>query len=100
MWRDIDNVVKTDCRLCGGVGYYEVTFEYQKTKDRHRHQIVKAIRVYGTGLSKVEGYRTLTKCHLCNAAYYRGVPATIDPWPDGQIDELLSREEWNGDAKF
>ena len=101
MWRDIDDVVKTDCPLCQGVGYYEVTFDYQKTKDRRKYKIVKAVRVYGTGLnSKIQGYRMLTRCHLCQASSVRGVPWVIDPWEDGQVDDLLSCEQSEGDAPF
>jgi len=100
MWRDIDQVVKTDCPLCAGVGFYEVVFEYLKSKDQHRRKLVKAIRVVGTGIGPIEGYRMMTRCHMCGAGYDRNIPREIVSWDDGQIDELLSREQSNGDAPF
>jgi len=100
MWRDLDNVIKTDCQLCGGAGFYEVIFEFVKSGDYKQHRLVKSFRAYGTGQGRMQGYRTMTRCHLCRAAYHRGVPDAIISWQDGQIDELLSRENNNGDAPF
>ena len=96
-WRDLENVNKSDCPLCEGAGFYEVIAECTKTKDQHRFLTVKGIRVIGTGLCEVKGYRMLTRCHLCNQALLRGVPQEIMPWLDEQVDNLLSM---SGDALF
>ena len=99
-WRDIEQVAKTDCPLCGGVGFYEVIFEIVKSNDQLRHKLVKAIRVVGTGLCETKGYRMMTRCHMCGAGHDRNIPKEIVSWEDGQVDELLSREQSNGDAPF
>ena len=98
-WRDLENLVESDCQLCLGAGFYEVIFELVKSGG-HMGRLVKAVRVYGTGLGKIDGYRVISRCHLCNAAYHRGVPAEIGPWPDHQVDELLGRDEWENNPKF
>ena len=100
MWRDTDFIVKSDCPLCAGIGFYEVIFIHAVTSDRRRYKSVVGFRIYGTGLNDMKGYRVLTRCHLCDAAYHRGVPNDIGCWKDNQIDNLLSLQEWNGDPEF
>ena len=99
-WRDIEDLDPTDCPLCGGAGFYEVLFIIEVTSKRKRVRRVIDTRIYGTGFGDLQGYRVLTRCHLCDAAFNRGVPDDVGCWKDGQPDSLVRAREWNGDPRF